>query len=774
MNRLLLIFLIVFVSFDGIAQNLTLTGHLVSAEDSTSIEAANVFIWRDNEIVSSTISDKNGQFQTHDLLAGNYTIKATHMLYDSLTIAVSNLSSNTNLGKIWFYTKFNSLDEVSVTTASTIVKIDRQLFFPSQEDLRKSSNGVDLIENLGITGLIILKSDNSIVGERGGSIPIRINGAPANPKELLAIDPKNVIRIEYHDFPSLRYGNAEGLIDIIVRQREDGGQVVWNSRSAFALPWGDAYFSTKLNRGKSQWGISAAYTLHSYKKNHQSREDVYVYSDGQTIARELEGTPSKFKEYYVDATAFYSYSIPDNLLFSAKVLYSMWDENPITLRGNIIEKKSTLANTRTIHLTNEQTHKENKPSFDLYLQKKLPQNQIIAINVVGSSFNITRTQEILEEEGGVPLTDITSIVDGSKYSIIGDVYFEREFSEGKLLAGITHTYGHSENDYSGTTLYQSILRANNTYTYLEWYGKIKELTYGIGSGLTFNSQRQENYANRNDTYINPTIRMSYPLRKNTQLRYQGKVIIRNAQLGETNAVETPLDAYLWWRGNPNLKPVVNYMNTLSLSQSIRKVRVNFDIFESYTPKGIMNNYFEEGGKLISQQINGDAIHHLHITGGVGVRLMKDRLNLNASGGLRWMQSKSEFFNHIERYWTVSGNASYRVDNITFWASISPKRHNLIGESLYKASQLISAGADYRRKELTIGLGYMTYGQEYTSERLKLSKYYQNHTRSYNSDFQNLLYLRLSWNFNFGKTYKAQNRLQYKEDTDSGVTKQGNN
>jgi hypothetical protein len=759
--------LLSFFSFNGIAQNLTITGQLISTGDSIPIESASISILKKNEIVSNTVSDKNGQFQINDLLVGDYSLKVTHILYDSLSMSISNISKSVDFGKIELYPKSNVLEEIFITGSSSIVKIDRQLFFPSREDVRKSSNGIDLIENLGINGLTIQKNNNSIIGKRGGVIPIRINGAPADPKELQAIDPKNVIRLEYHDFPSLRYGNAEGVIDIIVRNREDGGQIVWNSRNSFIIPWGDIYFTSKFNRGRSQWGISAAYTLHSYKETYRSQKDIYVYEDGRKITRELQGIPSKFKEYYTDITASYSYSIPDDLLFSAKVIYSMWNESPNTTRGNVIEKN--IINIREINLTDEQTHKEDKPSFDLYLQKKLPHSQLIAINVVGSYFNIKRTQDLFEEDEEI----INSIVDGRKYSIIGDVYYEKTFSKGKFSTGITHTYGHSDNDYSGSTTYQSNLKTNNTYAYLEWNGKMKELTYGLGAGFTFNSQKQENYETRNNTYINPTIRMSYPVGKNTQLRYQGRVSISNPDLGETNAVEIPLDSYLWWRGNPNLKPFINYMNALSLNQTIKKMRINFDIYDSYTPKGIMNNYFDEGGKLITQQINGDVIHRLYFTGGVNVRLMKDRLSLGTSIGFRWMQSKSDFFNHIERYWTISGNASYRINKITLWVNISPKAHNLTGESLYKSSQLISTGADYRHKEFTVGLGYMTYDSKYSYESAKLSKHYQNNIWYYNPDFRNLVYLRFSWNFNFGKSYKTQDRIQYQEDSDSGVTKQGN-
>ena len=54
----------------------------------------------------------------------------------------------------------------------------------------------------------------------GGSIELRINGVKAEIQEVKALLPADVLKIEYHDNPGLRYGNVAAVIDIILRKEE--------------------------------------------------------------------------------------------------------------------------------------------------------------------------------------------------------------------------------------------------------------------------------------------------------------------------------------------------------------------------------------------------------------------------------------------------------------------------------------------------------------------------------------------------------------------------
>ena len=568
----------------------------------------------------------------------------------------------------------------------------------------------------------------------------------------------------------MRYGDAEGVIDVIVKRRDSGGQVMWNSRNTFDMPWGDFAANIKLNKGRSQFGISASYTIHSYDRSYDSGSETYTYDDGSQVTRIIEGIPSKFKEYYPNINLNYSYSIPDNLLLLARLNYNMWKEGTNKIPSNIFETYNN--SLRSIYSNNTRSYKQNKPSFDLYLQKQFKNKDILAVNVVGSYFTTKSERHLLETEENINITDIITDIQGNKYSIIGDVYYEKNFKAGQLSAGFKHTVEYSDNTYSGSYNSEIDLTQNKSYLYAQWMGKWKKLVYSVGVGGIVNVQKQSGEKQQVDAYVNPRLRLSYPLSSKTQLRYQGDVRIINPALGNMNNVLVPVNSYLYWQGNPNLQSYASYANTLSLIHTFNKnVGINLNIYDNYTPNGIMDHYFQDGDKIVTQQINGDVLHTLSITAGTNVSLFKDRFNLNVSGGMSRLQSKADAYNHLVHNWYMISQLSYQLAKFTLWSSISTRRYALRGEYMSKGEQLFAAGVDYRYKRLTVGAGYMSNLGTYTFDAIRLSHYYRSDMKSYMPDFKNVVYLRLTWNMRFGKAYKSLGRLKYNEDTDSGVSKQ---
>ena len=121
--------------------------------------------------------------------------------------------------------RFVNLGEVTVTGASVINKRDRKWIIPSQECKQAASNGSDLLRKMKLLGVKVGVIDGAISMYNGGTIKLYINGRPANDKDVQAIDPKSVERVEYHDVPSLRYGDADLVLDFIVKVPNSGGRV---------------------------------------------------------------------------------------------------------------------------------------------------------------------------------------------------------------------------------------------------------------------------------------------------------------------------------------------------------------------------------------------------------------------------------------------------------------------------------------------------------------------------------------------------------------------
>mgnify|MGYP006956600748 CR=1 FL=1 len=70
------------------------------------------------------------------------------------------------------------------------------------------------------------------------------------------------------------------------------------------------------------------------------------------------------------------------------------------------------------------------PALDLYYQRDLKHNQTLVFNVVGT-YNQTKSTRIYQESKHEQLlTDVNNVVDGDKYSIIGEAIYEKKLTNG--------------------------------------------------------------------------------------------------------------------------------------------------------------------------------------------------------------------------------------------------------------------------------------------------------------------------------------------------------
>ena len=90
------------------------------------------------------------------------------------------------------------------------------------------------------------------------TIQFCINGIKVELSDIRGLSPQEVIRVEYHDNPGLRYGNASVVLDYIVRRETSGGSVNLDLSNSPTTSFGDDQVSTKFNHKKSEFGLQYA------------------------------------------------------------------------------------------------------------------------------------------------------------------------------------------------------------------------------------------------------------------------------------------------------------------------------------------------------------------------------------------------------------------------------------------------------------------------------------------------------------------------------------
>jgi len=227
MRRMIgMIMLLFSVVVMGLAQSVEIKGIVKEAKNGEALEFANVILQTtDSVFISGITTDERGRFSLNQIQPGNYLLVVSSMGYESQCFTLNGLNRPVTLEDILLEDSSMALEGVTVTASNQTSRSDKKIVFPTDRQIEASTNGLNLLQQLMLPKLQINPLFNEIALPGGGEIQLRINGAKVELQEILALQPAEIIRIEYHDNPGLRYGNAEVVLDYIVHRPETGGEL---------------------------------------------------------------------------------------------------------------------------------------------------------------------------------------------------------------------------------------------------------------------------------------------------------------------------------------------------------------------------------------------------------------------------------------------------------------------------------------------------------------------------------------------------------------------
>ena len=232
-----------------------ISGVVVDDIDASSLMGATVVLSDETgKQVKGVTTNADGHFVLKDVPTGDYTLQCSYVGYDTFTLVLKQLERNTDLGLIRLKPLSEMLGEVVVEGEKVIQKIDRQLVMPTSAQKKAATNGVSLLQHLQLPNLSVNPLTKAISTNEGEFVQLRINGVEATQAEVVAIRPADVIRVEAHEQPGLRYGGVAAVIDYIVKRRESGGNISADlTNGVLPLGFGDYQLSGKYHHGKSSF-----------------------------------------------------------------------------------------------------------------------------------------------------------------------------------------------------------------------------------------------------------------------------------------------------------------------------------------------------------------------------------------------------------------------------------------------------------------------------------------------------------------------------------------
>ena len=667
------------------ANDAKISGHIKDANDKSSIIGATVLLIQDTAQIAGTTTDNNGKF-TLNADTGNYILELSYIGYETIRMALT-VNGDTHIGDILMQAGTTELGEVVVESQAVIQKVDRQILLPSKEQMQASSDGVSLLQNLQIPRIVISPIDNSVKTLSDESVQLRINGVEASTADVKAINPKDIIRIEYHDQPGVRYNGAAAVVDYIVKHRDTGGSLILAGTNGLTLPGiGNYYLAGKVHFGKSSLQAVATYAPYDIYWTRTNNE-TYHFSTGKIENNEV-GEPTRYKTYPVNVSLNYNWTNGDKNMLNIRLR----DNMAYTPYGPSDRDSRLYQPTDSFEIHDREYSSSQSPSLDIYYQHNLPHKQHLYFDVVGTYINTrsdrrfqqiplspnsastscvspdgtyTRTcsrfqQTPLQGSAATDTTDVISRVRGDKWSLIGEAIYEKELENIMLNVGARHNQQWVENTYSGNTDATVNMTTAETYAFAEMRHRVDKFSYVVGIGVMHTlidqaGQKQSNWIAR------PQLTMSYDFSKGWFWKYKGYVSGYQPSLSQLSDITQQIDKYQMRRGNPNLKSVMYVSNEMELSWRSKHVNLNLWANYSYDHKPIMEETYEEiidGSPYAIRMYNNQrGYHKLNVSPSVQVKLLDNKLMFNVTPFVKYMVSQGNNYHHEHVNYGVRGGFS---------------------------------------------------------------------------------------------------------------------
>ena len=765
------------VAMTATANNAKISGRIKDANDKSAIIGATVLLMQDTVQIAGTTTDSNGKF-TLNAEKGDYILELSYIGYETIRMALT-VNDNTHIGTIQMQEGATELGEVVVESQAIIQKVDRQILLPSKEQMQASSDGVSLLQNLQIPRIVISPIDNSVKTLSDESVQLRINGVEASTADVKAINPKDIIRIEYHGQPGVRYNGAAAVVDYIVKHRDTGGSLMLAGTNGLTLPGiGNYYLAGKVHFGKSSLQAVATYAPYDIYWTRTNNE-TYHFSTGKIENNEV-GEPTRYKTYPVNVSLNYNWTNGDKNMLNIRLR----DNMAYTPYGPSDRDSRLYQPTDSFEIHDHDKSSSQSPSLDIYYQHNLPHKQHLYFDVVGtyiSTHSDRRFEQLplstLSDSGLSTLSEavyVLSRVRGDKWSLIGEAIYEKEWENIMLTVGARHNQQWVKNTYLGSTEATVNMTTAETYAFAEMRHRVDKFSYVVGIGVMHTLIDQA--GQKQSTWIaRPQLTMSYDFGKGWFWKYKGYVSGYQPSLSQLSDITQQIDKYQMRRGNPNLKSVMYVSNEMELSWQSKHVNINIWANYSYDHKPIMEETYEEiidgSAYAIRTYDNQRGYHKLHVSPSVQVKLLDNKLMFNVTPFVKYMVSQGNNYNHEHVNYGVRGGIFYLLKGWRFYADVVTAQHNLWGETLTLGELTHDIGINYNSEHFGFGIMMVNPFSPHGSRTVTkdLSALAPTANTAVMQNYRQVLMLNFNFNLDFGSRASTRGYQRINnEDKENGI------
>lgn len=655
-----------------------------------------------------------------------------------------------------------TLDEVTVRASKVVNKPDGMVIYPTDSQRQASTNGYSFLEKLTLPNLRVDNINHTIsaIDNRGG-VQLRINGIIVDKPEMTALDPKDILRIDFIDKPGVRYGESLAyVINIITRRNDSGYSIGTDITSAITTIQGDGMVYGKWNKGKSEWSVSYDINGGKSKGSNILQNANYTLTDGSIYTIERNDVETLRK--YISHNAKLTYNWAD----STATVFQTSLSGALNKTPDNYSIKEIIDGNHSYKATSRDGSKDLSPVLDIYFFRQLTPKQSIIANAVGT-FISTKTNSFYDE--GTPYI---YNVDGKSASLLSEMIYENRLKPFTLSAGLNYRYKHTRNDYTGDATARTRMNDNKLYAFGEIKGSIKQFQYSLGTGVSYIHYTQNEYTYNFWTY-RPKLTLTYNPSNELQMSYTFQMQERTSRIAMTSDAAIRTNSMEWTVGNPDLKPSRDMEHRLLVSYNTNRLQSFIEGYYKQCRRPNMAHYERtDDNRFIYTQINQKEIDVLDITAYAGYWLLPEKLQVAANGGMYRCFNFGYDYTHCYTSWFYVGSITAYLGKFYLRGYIDNGTRFLEGESKGYNGAYSDLQASYNLKNWQFSLTWANpLCSNYKSfENELLNRNLYKHSIGYSKDSGNCISLNIVWRLNRGRNHQSAEKRINLKDTDNGIMK----
>lgn len=653
-----------------------------------------------------------------------------------------------------------TLGEVTVKAAKVVNKSDGMIIYPTDAQKQASNNGYSILEKLTLANLRIDNINHTVtaIDNRGG-VQLRVNGIVAGKQEMLALNPKDIAKINFMNNPGVRYGDGIAyVIDIVTRRAESGYTVGTDLTTAVTTLQGDGMVYGKWNKGKSEWSLSYDVSGYKSKGSKSSQLAEYTLTDGSIYTVERNDVESLRKSIAHDAKLTYNWADTTATVFQTS-LSGAFNDAPDDY--NI---KEIADGVRRYRATSRNADKSYSPVLDIYFFRQITPRQSVTANAVGTYIS-TQTCNYYDE-GNPYQYD----VDGKTASLLTEIIYENRMKPFTLSTGLNNSYKHINNDYSGDASSLTKTSNNRLYAFAEIKGTMRKLRYTLGAGASYIHYTQNGHRYNFWTF-HPKASLTYDINNSMQLGYTCQMQDKVSRIAMTSDVAVRTNSMEWTAGNPDLKPSHDMDHRLQFSYNTNRLQTFVEGYYKQCLKPNMAHYERtDDNQFIYTQKNQKEIDVLNVMAYAGYWILPEKLQVAANGGVYRCFNFGNDYTHCYTSWFYACSITAYLGNITLQGYADNGNRFLEGESKgYNAAySVLKASYTWRNWQFSLSWANPLNNNYKAYENDLLNHNLYKHTVGYSKGSGNQVSLNVSWRLSRGSKHNSAEKRISLSDSDNGI------